>query len=87
MSLPRDFVNEVEVELDAARRSFAHDRARTAALKELHRIALAVNRDFGRPITVFDFVRSASTLRERERRLTLVRHMRSDARDVRRELR
>ena len=49
MSLHVDFVNEVEVELDAARRSFAHDRARTAALKELHRIALAVNRDFGRP--------------------------------------
>ncbi len=63
MSLPRDFLDEVETELAAARRRFTRDRMRTAALEELHRLAraaLAAGRD------------------ERERRLTLVRRMRSD---------
>ena len=78
MSLPRNFLEEVEIELAATRRSVTRDCTRTAALEELHRLARAVNCEFGRPITVFDFIRSAAEPNERERRLALVRQLRSD---------
>ena len=78
MSLPRDFLDEIEMELAGARRSVTRDCTRTAALEELHRLAHAATRELGRPITVFDFIRSAITQHERERRLALVREMRSD---------
>lgn len=79
MSLPRDFLDEIEIELAAARRNVTCDRMRTAALEELRRLALAVTHEFARPITVFDFIRSAVTYRDRERRLMLVRELRSEA--------
>jgi hypothetical protein len=78
MSLPRDFLDEIEIELAAARRSVTRDCTHTAALEELHRLARAVTHELGRPITVFDFIRSAVARGERERRLALVRRMRSD---------
>jgi hypothetical protein len=72
------FLDEIETELAAAaRRSFSRDRTRTAALEELHRLARAVTHELGRPITVFDFIRSAATRDEREHRLALVRRLRS----------
>jgi len=78
MSLPSDFLDEIEIELAAARGTFTRDCRRTAALEELHRLALAATHELGRPITVFDFIRSAIIQHERERRLALVREMRSD---------
>jgi hypothetical protein len=88
MSLPRDFLDEIEIELAAARRSVTRDRTRTAALEELQRLARAATHELGRPITVFDFIRSAATHRDRDRRLTLVRELRSEARSAfRREVR
>ena len=78
MSLPRDFLDEVEMELAAARRGFTRNCTRTAALEELHRLALALMHKLARPITVFDFIRSAAEPDERERRLALVRQLRSD---------
>lgn len=78
MSLPRDFLDEVETELAAVRRSFTRDRTRTAALEELHGLALAATHELGRPITVFDFIRSAGTRHERERRLALARQLRAE---------
>lgn len=78
MSLPRDFLDEIEMELAATRNSITPDRTRTATLEELHRLARAATHEFGRPITVFDFIRSAAAAGERERRLALVRRMRSD---------
>jgi hypothetical protein len=78
MSLPRDFLDEIEAELAAARRSFTRDCTRTAALEELRRLARAATNELGRPITVFEFIRFAAPQDERERRLTLVRRMRSD---------
>jgi hypothetical protein len=77
MSLPRNFLEEVEIELAATHRSVTRDCTRTAALEELHRLARAVSGEFGRPITVFDFIRSAAERDERERRLALVRQLRS----------
>ncbi len=78
MSLPRDFLDEIETELAAARRSVTRDRTRTAALNELRQLALAATNQLGRPITVFDFIRSAAARDERERRLALVRRLRSN---------
>jgi hypothetical protein len=79
MSLPRDFLDEIDIELAAARRSVTRDCTRTAALEELRRLARAATHELGRPITVFDFIRSAATHRDRDRRLTLVRELRSEA--------
>ena len=78
MSLPRDFLDEINIELAAARRSISRDRTRTAALEDLQRLGLAATRELRRPITVFDFIRSAATHRDRERRLMLVRELRSE---------
>jgi hypothetical protein len=78
MSLPRDFLDEIEMELAAARHSFTRDCTRTAALEELRRLALTAANELGRPITVFEFIRFAGVQDERERRLALVRRMRSD---------
>jgi hypothetical protein len=79
MSLPRDFLDEVEIELAAVRRSFTRDSTRTAVLEDLHRLAVAVTGELGRPITVFDFIRSAATRHERERRLALARQLRAES--------
>jgi hypothetical protein len=82
MSLPRDLLNEIEIELAAQRRTFTRDLTRTAALEDLYRLALAATNELGRPITVFDFIRSAATDAERARRIGLVRQMRSEAREL-----
>ena len=78
MALPRDFLEEVETELGAARRGLTRGRARTAALEELHSLVLDLTHDLGRPISVFDLIRSAKTQRERDRRLALARELRTD---------
>jgi hypothetical protein len=86
MSLPRDFLEEIEIELAAARRSFTRDCTRTTALEELERLARTATHELGRPITVFDFIRSAATRDERERRLALARQLRAEIpSDVREE--
>lgn len=79
MSLPRDFLDEIETELAAERCRLTRDCARAAALHELQRLARAVTQELGRPITVFDFVRSAATHDEREHRLRLARQLRQIA--------
>jgi len=79
MSLPRDFLDEIETELAAARRSVTRDRTRTAALNEFRQLALAATNQLGRPITVFDFIGSVAARDERERRLALVRRLRSNS--------
>jgi len=85
MSLPRDFLDEIETELIAARRTVTRDCSHTAALEELHRLVLAVTHEFARPITVFDFIRSAASHHDRERRRVLVRELRSGAPSARSE--
>jgi hypothetical protein len=76
MPLPRDFLDEVETELDHARASLCDDRDRVRALEELRRLAAGVSAELRRPITVFDVVRMAVDLDERERRVELVRALR-----------
>jgi hypothetical protein len=79
MALPRDFLDEVENELDRARASLSDNRDRVRALRELRRLAVALAAELRRPITVFDLVRSAVDSRERERRVELVRLLRSSS--------
>jgi hypothetical protein len=81
MALPRDFLDEVENELDRARASLSDDRDRVRALRELRRLAVALAAELRRPITVFDLVRSAVDREERERRVELVRSLRSSSPD------
>lgn len=79
MTLPRDFLDEVETELRDARRRLTQNRDRLAALEDLLRVAVAVAAELGRPITVFDLIRSAHERAERARRAELVRHLRTTA--------
>ena len=76
MSLPRDFLEEVETELHRNRRARRCNRGRKAALQELHEITLAVAAALDRPITVFDVIRSTNDRDERERRARLIRELR-----------
>lgn len=74
--LPRDFLDEVEWELHLARTSLVRSCERIASLEELLFVSLSTQTALGRPITVFDVVRSAND-HERARRVTLVRILRS----------
>jgi hypothetical protein len=71
--LPRDFLDEVETELERARVAVEHDAAHVVALEELRRAAASAALRLGRPVTVFDVVRSA---RDRDRVLALARRLR-----------
>jgi hypothetical protein len=75
--LPRDFIGEIEDELARVRACLAVDRERLLGLSELYAIARATAAEFGAQITVFDVVDAASGRAERERRLRLVRLMRT----------
>jgi hypothetical protein len=77
MALPTDFLDEVETELREARRNLEQNCARLVALEGLLEIALRLTADLRRPITVFDLVRSATDRAERERRVQLVRELRT----------
>jgi hypothetical protein len=75
--LPHNFVDEVELALEEARRALAAHSVRVAALEELHTIGRRVSFELGRPVTVFDVVRQAGDGRERERRRTLIHTLRA----------
>ena len=76
MPLPRDFLDEVETELQSARHALVADAVRIGALEELRQVADAVATHLGRPVSVFDVVRSPSSRAERARRASLVRLLR-----------
>jgi hypothetical protein len=77
MRLPRDFLDELDLELVEARRAARSSSDRVSALEELRAVAADVAARLGRPITVFDLIRSAPDRSERERRAFLARHLRS----------
>jgi hypothetical protein len=76
VSLPRDFLEEVESELQAARLALLADTARADALEELQRIARAVSAHLGRPVTVFDVIRATTNPEDQKARIKLVRQLR-----------
>jgi hypothetical protein len=77
LRLPRDFLDEVEIELQAAHRRSARNRARVDALEQLRRLSRAIALELHRPITAFDVIRSTDEPHERERLRQLVRELRS----------
>ena len=77
MTLPQDFLDELESELRCARAAFAHDHLLVTTLEELCTLARAAAQDLLRPVTVFDVIEAASDTDERKRRTNLVRLVRS----------
>ncbi len=74
--LPSDFLEEVEAALRETARQISGDHRRLAALEELAALCRQLRRDLGRPLSVFDVIRSAGGGSERQRRHTLVRELR-----------
>ena len=82
MTLPRDFLEELESELRDAQAAFAHDHLLVVTLEELSTLARAVAQQLLRPVTVFDVIEAAGEAAERERRANLVRLVRSPGVDI-----
>jgi hypothetical protein len=76
MSLPRDFRDEVETELQAACRALTAGSDRVAALEELRRVVVSLEASLARPVTVVDLIRSAPDAAERKRRTSLANLLR-----------
>ena len=74
--LPRDFLEEVEGALRETSTQLSGDRRRLAALEELAAVCRRLGRELGRPVSVFDVLRSATTDAERGRRHALVATLR-----------
>ncbi len=77
MSIPRDFVAEVERELQLARLRLRGETARWSALEELYERALSVSLLLRRPVTVFDVFAAAGDEAERRHLTRLVEELRS----------
>ena len=80
MTFPKDFLDEVRIELQQARRGMSRSSRRIADLESLLAVATGVAAELERPITVFDVIRSAPQRAERERRAELVRQLRTPRR-------
>lgn len=78
MTLPRDFLDELEGELRNARAACEHDHSVLAALEELCLLSRSVALDLLRPVTVFEVLDAAPDPDERERRARLVRLIRGE---------
>ena len=72
MSLPRDFLAEVEAELEPARKALRVSAEEWAALEELRERTAAVSRTLKRPANVVDVLESATDDDERARIIGLV---------------
>jgi hypothetical protein len=77
MTLPQDFLDELESELRSAQAAFAHDHLLVVTLEELCTLARTITQELLRPVTVFDVIEAAGDANERERRTNLVRLVRS----------
>ena len=79
MSFPRDFLAEVEAELEPARSALRHSAEEWASLEELRERAAAVSQALRRPASVVDVLESAVDEDERARLAALVAVLRSNA--------
>jgi len=70
--LPRDFLEEVEAALSETAAQISGDHRRFAALEELVGVCRQLRRDLGRPVNVFDVMRTAQGDAERQRRHELI---------------
>ena len=76
---PRDLSEEVERELLAARHSLVRSELRTTALEQLLELVRSLEAELQRPVALPDLLATAHTAPERERRLALLRSIRSKA--------
>ena len=76
MTVPRNFIEELDCELAANFSELARQAERLALLTELHRVAVAVALRLGRPVTIFDVFDSAATDDHRRRLEHLARLLR-----------
>ena len=74
--LPRDFLEEVESALRETATQLSGGRQRLVALEELASVCRRLGRELGRPVSVFDVLRSAASDTERRRRHALVATLR-----------
>ena len=75
--LPGDFLDELAYELEASEQQAHRQAERLGILCELHRVATAVARQLGRPVTVLDIIESSAEESERERLTELVNRLRA----------
>jgi len=74
--LPRDFLEEVEAALRETAAQLSGGGQRLVALEELALVCRRLGRELGRPVSVFDVLRSAGSDAERRRRHALVAMLR-----------
>jgi hypothetical protein len=75
--LPRDFADEVEAALRETTVRLSGDRRRLAALQELAAVCRRLAAELGRPVSVFDVMRTAHSDDERARRHELIETLRA----------
>jgi predicted ArsR family transcriptional regulator len=74
--LPRDFLDELAVELETSREELVRQAERLSVLAELQRAANTATSRLGRPATVYDVIATAHEGAERERLLELAKLLR-----------
>jgi hypothetical protein len=75
MAIPRDLLDEIQLELASSCRILSREVDRLKGLFELERLALSSSIRLGRPVTVADVLRQADD-EHRERLVALVRSLR-----------
>lgn len=77
MRLPRDLLDEINLELRAVQLSRREQADRLLLLEELRAIAVVATHQLRRPVTARDLIMGAPDALERERRRSLVRALRN----------
>lgn len=77
MRLPRDLLDEIDLELRAEYTRRRSQGERLLMLEELRAITVAAAGQLGRPVSAADLVTGASDAVERDRRRTLVQALRA----------
>jgi hypothetical protein len=77
MRLPRDLLDEIELELRAVQTIQRRHSARLLLLEELRAITIVATRQLGRPVSAADLIADATNALERERRRALLQALRT----------
>lgn len=77
MRLPRDLLDEIDLELRAVNSSRRLQCERLLVLEELRAIALVAAGQLGRPVSAADLIAGAPDADERDRRKSLVQALRT----------
>jgi hypothetical protein len=77
MRLPRDLLDEIELEFRLVNRNRRRHNERLLALEELRAVALVQARQLDQPLTAADLIGGAADPVDRERRRALMRVLRA----------